>query len=88
MDEGFLSLIIVTSNFNRMNQCFSFRDNLQKSAVEFYEGIYIPGHANAQIILCVILMHCLMILCIISQSKSCALSALEEALGAVKGDAC
>lgn len=59
MDEGFVSLIIVTSNFNRVNQCFSFRDNLQKSAVEFYEGIYIPGHANAQIILCVILMHCL-----------------------------
>ena len=59
MDEGFVSLIIVTSNFNRVDQCFSFRDNVQKSAVEFYEGIYILGHANAQIIPCVILMHCL-----------------------------
>lgn len=56
MDEGFVSLIIVMSNFNHVNQFFSFRDNLQKSAVELYEGIYVLGHANAQIIPCVILM--------------------------------
>ncbi|KAG5209489.1 hypothetical protein MG293_008105 [Ovis ammon polii] len=38
MDEGFVSLIIVMSNFNHVDQFFSFRDNLQKSAVELYEG--------------------------------------------------
>lgn len=40
---------MVMSNFNCVDQWFPFRDKLQKSTLEFHEGIHVLGHANAQI---------------------------------------
>lgn len=59
MDKGFVSLMMVMSDFNCVDQWFSFRDKLQKSDVEFYEGTHVLGPADAQIIPRVILRHCL-----------------------------
>ena len=59
MDKGSVSLMMVMSDFNCVDQWFSFRDKLQKSDVEFYEGTHVLGPASAQIIPCVMLRHCL-----------------------------
>lgn len=43
MKKEFVSLMMLMSDFNIVDQWFSFRDVLQKSGVEFYAYIHVLG---------------------------------------------